>query len=65
MTIELVLDAPGARLVVSAVDGGRMCSLVVRDQELLVPTGGGTLDPSASGTQSTELSRAFLRVGPI
>ena len=28
-------------------------------------TGGGTLDPSASGTQSTELSRAFLRVGPI
>lgn len=44
MTNELVLDAPGARLVVSAVDGGRMCSLVVRGQELLVPTGGGTLD---------------------
>jgi Tfp pilus assembly protein PilX len=28
-------------------------------------TGGGSLDPSAAGTQSTELSRAFLRVGPI
>ena len=28
-------------------------------------TGGGALDPSASGTQSSELSRAFLRVGPI
>jgi len=28
-------------------------------------TGGAALDPSAAGTQSTELSRAFLRVGPI
>jgi hypothetical protein len=28
-------------------------------------TGGGSLDTTAAGTQSTELSRAFLRVGPI
>ena len=28
-------------------------------------TSPGALDPSASGTQSTEMSRAFLRVGPI
>lgn len=28
-------------------------------------TGGSSLDSSAAGTQSTELSRAFLRVGPI
>lgn len=28
-------------------------------------TGGAALDPSATGTQSTELSRAYLRVGPI
>jgi Tfp pilus assembly protein PilX len=28
-------------------------------------TGGNALDPSAAGSQSTELTRAFFRVGPI
>jgi aldose 1-epimerase len=43
MSDDLVLEADGVRLVVSATDGGRMRSLVVRDQELLVTTGFGPI----------------------
>lgn len=42
MTNELVLEAPGVRLIVSARHGGRMRSLVVRGQELLVTSGPGS-----------------------
>lgn len=43
MSDDLVLEADAARLVVSATDGGRMRSLVVRGQELLVTTGYGPI----------------------
>lgn len=43
MSDDLVLEADTARLVVSATDGGRMRSLVVHGQELLVTTGYGPI----------------------
>ncbi len=43
MTDPLVLEAADARLTVSAMDGGRMTSLVVRGYELLVTTGDGPI----------------------
>jgi aldose 1-epimerase len=43
MTDDLVFEAHGARLVVGATDGGRMRSLVVRGQELLLTTGYGPI----------------------
>lgn len=41
MTDTMVLDAADVRLTVSAADGGRMASLVVRGHELLVTVGYG------------------------
>jgi len=41
MTDSLILDAADVRLTVSALDGGRMASLVVRGHELLVTSGHG------------------------
>ena len=43
MTHDLLLEADDARLVVSPTDGGRMRSLVVRGQELLVTEGYGPI----------------------
>lgn len=42
-TEDLVLEAADARLVVSAADGGRMRSLVIRGQEVLVTSGFGSI----------------------
>lgn len=43
MTDTIVLDAADVRLTISAADGGRMASLVVRGHELLVTTGDGPI----------------------